>query len=131
MIELIAFIVFVVFFALLILSNISTRIKNRLLTKEAIQLNIDKFVLFEKLEKLIQEKDNKSLEDSEGFLKFLSQSREWAFSYIEDVQKTIGELMVAIEAKDDIGIEKAFNDLKNFLPNEEENNKNDNKEKHD
>ena len=120
-----------VLFVLSLALNITARIKNRILVKEAVQLNIDKIILLDKLEKFVQEKDNKALEDSEGFLKFISQSRDWAFAYIEDVQKAIEHLLASTESKDDKGIEKALNDLKNFLPNEEENNKNNNKEKHD
>jgi hypothetical protein len=32
-----------------------------------------------------------NVEQSEGFLNFISQSRDWAFEYIEDVQEAIAE----------------------------------------
>jgi GTP-binding protein EngB required for normal cell division len=129
--ELIAFVSFIVIFTLLLISNILIRIKNRKLVKEATQLNIDKLIFLDKIEKLIQDKDNKALEESDGFLRFMSESRDWAFKYIEDVQASISELMSAVESKNDDKIESAFKALKDFLPNEEENIKNNNKEKND
>jgi hypothetical protein len=53
------------------------------LTKNLIQLIIDNDIMLNKM----QEKNNeKDIEQTEGFVKFLSESREWAFEYIETVQ---------------------------------------------
>jgi hypothetical protein len=122
--DLIAFIVAISLIAILLITNILAVFKNKRLVKEAIQLNIDKVILLEKVEKLLQERDNKALEESNGFLRFVSESRDWAFKYIEDVQLAITELTRSIDSKNDANIEKAFNNLKNFLPNEEENTNN-------
>lgn len=51
----------------------------------------DKFLLQKKVEELYQEIENKKLEDTDGFVKFISQSRDWAFEYIEQVQKALAE----------------------------------------
>lgn len=51
----------------------------------------DKFLLSKKVEELMQEIENKKLEDTDGFLKFVSDSRDWAFEYIEEVQKALAE----------------------------------------
>jgi hypothetical protein len=49
----------------------------------------------------------------ENFIKFLSDSRDWAFEYIETSQKTIEE--VSKELKD-IGLTQQSEKLKNLLP---------------
>ncbi len=51
----------------------------------------DNFLLSKKVEHLVQEIENKKLEDTDGFLKFVSDSRDWAFEYIEEVQKALAE----------------------------------------
>lgn len=64
----------------------------------------------------------------EDFLKFVSDSREWAFNYIEDVQKQIGEVLEVmnlpienIESKkrkssDEKTLIGAYKKLKDLLP---------------
>ena len=53
------------------------------LAENIIQLIIDNDILLTKIEERNNDKD---LEQTEGFVKFLSESREWAFEYIETVQ---------------------------------------------
>jgi hypothetical protein len=53
------------------------------LTKNLIQLIIDNDIMLNKMQERSTEKD---IEQTEGFVKFLSESREWAFEYIETVQ---------------------------------------------
>ena len=53
------------------------------LAENIIQLIIDNDILLTKMEERNNDKD---LEQTEGFVKFLSESREWAFEYIETVQ---------------------------------------------
>lgn len=36
-------------------------------------------------------------ESNEAFLKFVSDSRDWAYAYIEDVQKSLNEFITNIE----------------------------------
>lgn len=38
-----------------------------------------------------------AIENSEGFLRFVSESRDWAFKYIEDVQESLGKFIIEIE----------------------------------
>ena len=59
------------------------------------------------------------LEDNDGFIKFLSQSRDWAFDYIEKVQESIKALQFAVTVNDDTAIKKAYDDLFSHLPEEE------------
>jgi len=74
----------------------------------------------------------------ENFIKFLSDSRDWAFEYIEDVQSGLNKFVSDIEPEinyfkeyGDIGsmqpnyyslkkITEAYEELKNLLPKEEE-----------
>jgi uncharacterized protein YpbB len=51
----------------------------------------DNFLLQKEVERLSQELENKKLEETDGFVKFISQSRDWAFEYIEEVQKALSE----------------------------------------
>jgi hypothetical protein len=65
------------------------RVKNKELFVNAIQAELDRMAVYAKVEEMLKEKDNASIEKTEGFLKFVSESREWAFKYIEDVQDAI------------------------------------------
>jgi molecular chaperone DnaK (HSP70) len=126
-IEIIAFSIFIVIFIATLISNLRATYKNRKLRDQILQLGLDRAMLLENIDKISGR--NNPIEKTEGFLKFVSDSRDWAFKYIEDVQAAIQEFNLAIESKDDKKIESALNNLKNFLPdNEAESNKT-NKEK--
>jgi hypothetical protein len=59
-----------------------------------------------------------SIEQTDGFVKFLSESRDWAFNYIEDVQSSIKSLK---DAKDNGKNTRAeLNKLFKFLPDNKE-----------
>lgn len=51
----------------------------------------DNQMLNQGLEELKQKMENDKLLQSDGFVKFLSTSREWAFNYIEQVQGALEE----------------------------------------
>jgi molecular chaperone DnaK (HSP70) len=63
------------------------------------------------------------LEKTDGFVKFLSDSRDWSFTYIENVQQAIQGLVKAMKANDKAKILESYNELQNFLPTEEDSNK--------
>jgi hypothetical protein len=126
-IEIIAFSIFIVIFVATLISNLRATYKNRKLRDQILQLGLDRAMLLENMDKISGK--NNPIEQTEGFLKFVSDSRDWAFKYIEDVQAAIQDFNLAIESKNDEKIESALNNLKNFLPdNEAESNKT-NKEK--
>jgi len=83
-------------FALLI-NNLKLRSKTKKLTSQVIQISLDKAVISEQLKKVLDQKDSESIEKSEGFLKFVSQSRDWAFDYIEQVQAALLEFRNKVE----------------------------------
>jgi len=86
------FIVFIVFFFIIAADDVRLRFRNYKLDKEVQQSILNYIILSEKMEEVIKKQDSKKIEETDGFLKFVTESREWAFQYIEDVQKTIVNL---------------------------------------
>lgn len=62
---------------------------NRKMSKEIEISNLRIASLYVQLSELSNQKNDSDIEKTEGFIKFLSDSREWAFDYIEDVQKSL------------------------------------------
>ena len=134
MIDLIAFLVFILLFFILIIRNIQLSIKYARSSKELLQSTIDKNILAEKLFEASARNLLKNDSDSEAFLKFISDSRDWAYQYIEDVQKSLNSFITNIEPEilyfDTYGdlmaaepnyqamkkISDSFKDLKKMLP---------------
>jgi hypothetical protein len=109
------FIVYGIFIILLISSlgiNIVLAIKNKKLQEMAILLALEKFTVGKKLESVIAENETNKLEKDDGFLKFISESRDWAFKYIEDVQQAIKEYK-------DNKSKKTLDKLISYLPKDE------------
>ncbi len=94
-------------------TTITTYIKNRKLQQIAIKVAFEKFTISKKLEAVMAENEVKKLEKDDGFIKFLSISRESAFKYIEDVQQ-------AISNYSNDKSEDNYNKLISFLPKEDE-----------
>lgn len=71
-------------------------------------------------EVIFQNKDTEIQSDDgihkENFIKFLSDSRDWAFEYIETSQKTIKEVSEELKNK---GLNKYSEKLMSLLPNTE------------
>jgi hypothetical protein len=88
-IELIVFIVFITIFFLVIYDNLRIRFKIQKMGKLLLQSSLDYSAISKKLEESLKSTDGKKIEQTEGFLKFVSDSRDWAFQYIERVQIAI------------------------------------------
>ena len=91
------------------------------------QADVDRLLLARRLEQELNTRDSTKLEQTEGFVKFISESRDWAFKYIEDVQQAIVDLGVyekniVVDSNVPKAVE-AYNNLKKFLPNEGTTNK--------
>ena len=109
------------------------------LKKEYIKIK-NKNILFEKYFNTIQE--NKLIDEEnihkENFIKFLSESRDWAYEYIETVQKGLNDFIKNVDSEinhfDNYGntlsmvrpdyqamskISKSYKELKKLLPIEE------------
>ena len=60
--------------------------------------------------------ENSDVPDKEGFIKFLSESRDSAFIFIENVQQSISKLKLAMFNKNELEINLAYKELIAFLP---------------
>lgn len=112
-ISLIAFSIYLVSLFALIIVNLKQRKSRAALVSEMMQLVIDKAALIEKIEKLNLEA---SKEANDGFVRFLSQSRDWAFNYIEEVQEAIHNYQVSLDGSDPIVAIEARKRLFDLLP---------------
>lgn len=111
-----------VFLILSVLTNIalmffwirSTNTKNKLIATTTKML-IDNAAL----EKIIKEDldvyKNDQEVHKENFIKFLSESRDWAFTYIEEVQSSLQEFVSDIEPE--INYFKEYGDVASMQPN--------------
>ena len=90
-VELAIFVVALLVFMALVITNINTRIQNNKLKSNLAQEAIDRAIVMEEMRKLMAEVDKKNSNQNDGFLKFVSDSREAAFKYIEEVQEAINE----------------------------------------
>lgn len=95
--DVIAFGILSLLIIILLINNLALRSKNKKLSVEIIQIALDKAVISQKLKEQLDKKDSESIEQSEGFLKFISQSRDWAFDYIEQVQAALVEFKNKVE----------------------------------
>jgi len=131
-VELVIFVIFVVMFFVIAFDDVRLRFKNYRLDLEVRQYVLDYIILSEKMEELIKKQDSKKIEETDGFLKFVTESREWAFKYIEDVQSAIvklkkessriplvpGSYLLAEELED---LRKAITDVLRQLPEDSKN----------
>ncbi len=85
------------------------------LTQECAKLYIDNKALEEFISKNNVEFKNDSDIHKENFIKFLSDSRDWAFSYIEDVQSGLTTFISDIEPE--INYFKEYGDIVSMQPN--------------
>jgi hypothetical protein len=108
--------------------------------KLAGKLYVDNFTLEEYIKTIKNLKEDKTDQQihQENFLKFLSDSRDWAFNYIEEVQSGLKKFVSDIEPEINYfreygdlmamqpnyyslkKITEAYEELKNLLPKEEE-----------
>lgn len=76
-------------------------VRSRLAHKNTVVKLIETSLLAEayrqKLGQEINNRDTKSLEQTEGFLKFISDSRDWAFGYIEEAQQALQDFALEME----------------------------------
>lgn len=89
--ESIVFAVLLLVLVVLIVDNLRIRFSKTKETARYIQAEIDKSIMSERLQELMSEKELNKLQESDGFIKFLSDSRDWAFTYIEEVQGALDE----------------------------------------
>jgi len=136
MIEWFVFFIFTIFFVIVLFNNMRLNIKISSITKRLLQSEINKNVLSKKLSELSSLDLIKKDESSEAFLKFISDSRDIAYKYIEDTQFALDKFITDIEPEilyfDEYGelmrsqpnynsmkkISGAYKELKKLLPEE-------------
>jgi hypothetical protein len=114
-----AFVLYTVLFCLVVVLYARMIFKNRKLVRETRNLAVEKYSLLLRLQEMTEEKDSTQVESTEGFLRFISESRDWAFEYIEDVQQALLAYDVALGTDDAKIINDAYKKLISFLPEDE------------
>ena len=95
-------------------------------SKDILELLYEKEMLLQRLQKILDDQERAKLVESDGFVKFISDSRDWAFKYIEDVQdafNTFDNKVSPILKSEDPTIKEislAYEDLKKVLPENEQ-----------
>lgn len=92
-VELLLFVGILIVFAAIVSYALLLRAKVNKLSNQLAQEIVDKLTISAKLSKLVIDQNAQGLQQSDGFVKFLSDSRDSAFKYIEDVQKELQEFM--------------------------------------
>lgn len=118
-INLIVYLAYSVIVAALVVIIIRIALINRKLTSSGIQLSFDKIELLKRIQALSEEKDSVSVEKTDGFLKFVSESRDWAFDYIEDVQQALRAYDIALSTDDARLMNEAYSKLISLLPDDD------------
>lgn len=99
MIDFIIFLLIVLVVIGLLISVVKLRLKNRRLAAELLQSTLDQNILLTKLAEELKKREEVSVEKTDGFLKFISESRDMAFEYIETMQEAL------VKFKDKVGPE--------------------------
>jgi hypothetical protein len=113
------FFINVVAFVYLLSVTVKLRIKNISLINENLEVYIRNSILTKELKDRLEQADIQSLASNDDFLKFVSQSRDWAFEYIESTQENIYEFVTkagpVIEYLDEFDPPIITNDQKKTL----------------
>lgn len=95
---------------------IRMRVKARKFQALQIQAEVNNMILTTQLDQITSNRDSANIEQTEGFLKFVSDSRDWAFEYIEDIQMALRAYDIAIGMDDAKLRSDAYKKLISFLP---------------
>jgi K+ transporter len=121
---------FIVFISYIIVSvALSVRLvifskRNKQLAELLIQSQIENSIYMDRLIKEMEEKESLKLQKTDGFLNFVSQSRDWAYEYIEEVQNKLKEVFTVLDNKTEKKTVKQIlgvvESLREMLPEERE-----------
>jgi hypothetical protein len=136
-IDLIVYIVLSSVIVVLLINSLRLHLKTKKLTAKFLQYSLDKAIVIEALNKELEKRSPSNIEKTDGFLKFISESRDWAFKYIEDVQAALAVFKNTVEPKFEYSntygsvagktahldiiqeIEEAYLELKKVLPEDD------------
>jgi uncharacterized membrane protein YvbJ len=118
--EFAAFTLFIILFFILVFKNVQLKVKLSSTTVELIKAHLDKTILSEKLVEFSEKKNKLEDPSSEAFLKFISDSRDWAYTYIDEVQSSLNKFITDLEPEilyfdtygDLMGAEPNYNSMK-------------------
>jgi hypothetical protein len=99
--DFIAFTFLIVVIVSLIITIINLKIRHRRLAKELLQSSIDNNITLTMLAEELKKKEEVSIEKTDGFLKFISESRDLAFEYIEKVQDSLVKFRAEVDPEID------------------------------
>lgn len=114
-----AFVIYLVVIGALAVLCIILGVKLVQLSRINAQLRVDMNVYFEKLIEMMDDQDSQAIEETQGFLKFISDSRDKAFEYIEDVQQALLAYDIALSMDDAQVLNEAYKKLISFLPKDD------------
>lgn len=126
--EFVIYIVFSLVIVTLLYVVVAISFKNRQLYTSLVQAELDRLSTLSELVNIKEESEQASVEKTDGFLRFLSESRDMAFIYIEDVQQALVEYakvstdlsLDGMSEEEKLEYKKAYDKIMSFLPNEEE-----------
>lgn len=95
-VEIFAYAIASIAFAAITYFFLVTWVQYRKTSAALAQSKVDAVALRAKLEELSANGDSKKIEQTEGFVKFISHSRDAAFAYIEEVQSAIADYDKAV-----------------------------------
>jgi hypothetical protein len=134
MINTIVSLIFLILFLFSFFSSSHFWLENKKLKVLVAQTKIDLEIASKFFVEEFNEKQDNEQQAKDDFIKFLSESRDWSYTYIEDVQSTIGKFIKDIEPEikyfDEYGvvgsayphyysmkkISSAYKELKGLLP---------------
>lgn len=126
LLDLIVFSVLMFGLALFLVTSIRLHFKNKALDASILEYEIVLMALSSKIDDIQKEKE---LEGSDGFIRFLSQSRESAFDYIDLAQESLKTFIGVADSmfKDQSlseDVVKAYEAIKGLLPEDNLENRN-------
>ena len=113
------FIIYILAMSGLIILYVKEKIAHKKNLSLLVQSIMDKEELLKKFEEFVNDQNIKAVQETDGFVKFISQSREWAFEYIENVQKAI-QVLSETPRSDRVEYNKAYKKILEFLPDKTE-----------
>lgn len=119
--EIIAGVVALIIITLLLIGFISQRNAYAKMSEHFVKASFEAFIVKKELENVVKDHETLKFSHNQDFVKFISDSRDMAFEYIEDVQRRIALLQSSMEKNDPILINQAIDSVIEMLPKEEEN----------
>ena len=95
--EIIVNIVISLIIGALAITSLFLAFKNRQLYVKTMQAELDRLSVYTQAQEIFKAESSR-VESKDGFVKFMSQSRDWAFQYIETVQSDLYDLKQSFES---------------------------------